>query len=238
MVFNKIKAKCGKVHLKIFNMANSSSQGRISCTEGWKPWIQVMKNIQFVMSKHKLRLKNNSLNKINKFKWMKNKTEIHHLACNPRLGHLCPTLCCATYSPILFGNVESGVYILEKSIDVYQLGGVVAICNPSGGRKVWSWDCLWGHFGRVEGASLPSPESPAVTGRRIGCRGSCRERQRVRRVTEQRLLSAPGSGETACLNVSRCEQLHSLATHVPPPHFTYLPFVYFFLYVLLSCKLE
>jgi hypothetical protein len=34
MVFNKIKAKCGKVHLTIFNMANSSFQGRISCTEG------------------------------------------------------------------------------------------------------------------------------------------------------------------------------------------------------------
>jgi hypothetical protein len=33
--------------------------------------------------------------------------------------------------------------------------------------------------------------------------GRCRERQRVRRVTEQRSLSAPGSGGIACLNVSR-----------------------------------
>ncbi len=133
---------------------------------------------------------------------MKNKTKIYHLPCNPRLRHLCSTLCSATYSPILFGKMESGVYILQKSEFVLQLGGVVAICNPSGGRKMRSWDCLWGHLGRVEGAPHPSPESPGVIGRRAGFLGSCRERQRVRRVTEQRLLSAPGSGGTACLNVS------------------------------------
>ncbi len=114
--------------------------------------------------------------------------------------------CCMSvlcYSPILFGSIERGVYILRKCPPPWQLGGVVAICNPSGGRKVRSWDCLWGHRGRVEGASSPSPESPAASGRRTGCRGRCRERQRVRRATEQRLLSAPGSGGTACLNVSR-----------------------------------
>ncbi len=75
------------------------------------------------------------------------------------------------YSPILFGTIERGVYILRKSTLRSQLGGVVAICNPSGGRKVWSWDCLWGHRGRVEGASSPSPESPTASVRRTGCRG-------------------------------------------------------------------
>ncbi len=66
---------------------------------------------------------------------MKNKTKIYHLPCNPRLGHLCSTLCCATYSPILFGKMESGVYILQKSAFFLQLGGVVAICYPSGGQE-------------------------------------------------------------------------------------------------------
>ncbi len=134
--------------------------------------------------------------------FMYNIQAMKNMPCNPRLGNLCSTLCCATYSPILFGKMESGVYILQKSNFFKQLGGVVAICNPSGGRKVRSWDCLWGHRGRVEGGSRPSPESPTATGRRIGCRGSCRERQRVRRVTEQRLLSAPGCGGSACLFVS------------------------------------
>jgi len=44
MVFNKIKAKCGKVHLiTIFNMANSSFQGKDFHVQkdespGLKPW--------------------------------------------------------------------------------------------------------------------------------------------------------------------------------------------------------
>ncbi|CAM6012879.1 unnamed protein product [Sphagnum balticum] len=75
------------------------------------------------------------------------------------------------YSPILFGTIERGVYILRKITTISQLGGVVAICYPSGGRKVRSWDCLWGHRGRVEGASSPSTESPAASGRRTGRRG-------------------------------------------------------------------
>ncbi len=136
------------------------------------------------------------------------------------------------YSPILFGTIERGVYILRKCSPPWQLGGVVAICNPSGGRKVWSWDCLWGHRGRVEGASSPSPESPAASDRRIGCRGRCRERQRVRRATEQRLLSAPGSGGTACLNVPRWTTLLASYPCTIFP-FTYLP-VFTFLFPFFS----
>ncbi len=95
------------------------------------------------------------------------------------------------------------MYILQKSNRFQQLGGVVAICNPSRGpgRCGHGAGCR-ATVGVVEGASHPSSESPAVIGRRTGCRGSCSERQRVRRVTEQRSLSAPGSGGTACLNVS------------------------------------
>jgi len=115
MVFNKIKAKCSKVHLTIFNMANSSFQGRISCTEGWKPWIQAMKNITVCNVKHKLTLKTNSLNKNTKFKWTKNKIKIYHLPCNPRLGHLCShTLLCYLFSHIVWQNRERGVYITEE----------------------------------------------------------------------------------------------------------------------------
>jgi hypothetical protein len=33
MVFNKMKAKCSKVHLTIFNMANSSFQGRMKALD-------------------------------------------------------------------------------------------------------------------------------------------------------------------------------------------------------------
>ncbi len=54
---------------------------------------------------------------------------------NPRLRHLCSTLCCATYSPILFGKIESGVYIVQKSNLFLQPGGVVAICHPNGGQE-------------------------------------------------------------------------------------------------------
>ncbi len=54
---------------------------------------------------------------------------------------------------------------------------------------------------RVESASAPSPEFACGVlpeGWDVGGRYS--EGQRVRRVTEQRKLSAPGSGGIACLN--------------------------------------
>ncbi len=106
---------------------------------------------------------------------MKNKTKIYHLPCNPRLGHLCSTLCCATYSPILFGKIESGVYIVQKGDLPLQLGGVVAICHPSGGQE-----------GEVMGLSVGPPwacrrcvpSKPGVSGGDRSEDGLSRELQR------------------------------------------------------------
>ncbi len=165
---------------------------------------------------------------------MKNKTKIYHLPCNPRLRHLCSTLCCATYSPILFGKMESGVYILQKSKLVLQLGGVVAICNPSGGRKVRTWNCLWGHLWAC-GRCVPS--KPGVSGgdRSEGWVSRELERKAAREAGNRAAITfRSGQWRDSVPERFVVEQLYWLAHHVPPSLFTLPARVYFSLHFSLT----
>ncbi len=115
------------------------------------------------------------------------------------------------------------MYIQQKSGRPWQLGGVVAICNPSGGRKLRSWDCLWGHRGRVEGASRPSPESLAATGRRTGRRGSLQRKAALEAGNRAAITFRSGQWRDSVPERFVVEYLYWLAAHVPPSLFTNLP---------------
>jgi hypothetical protein len=96
------------------------------------------------------------------------------------------------------------------------LGGVASACDPSGGQEGGMWGAEhWACAGHAESLSSPNTGSLARLGRRAGECGCWRGSNRVRRATEQRMLSALCSGRITGLNVP-CRSPCTACCHRPP----------------------